>query len=376
MADQVAVTRESRILKTSYIGIITNIILGLVKALVGVFSGSIALVTDSLNNLSDAVSSIITIVGTKLAGKAPTAEHPFGYGRIEYMTALVIGIIVFMAGIGAAKTAIDAILQPEAVDYSAGFVGVVVITMIVKVLLGNYTIKVGEAVNSGALKAAGIDAKNDALVSAVTILSALIYFAFDVNIDAYAGALISLAVIKAGYDILKETISSLLGERVESQLSEDIYKTIRSYPWVKDAHDLLLSNYGPDRYLGSVHIEVEGQQRFADLYPMIYDLERSIYKEFNAVLTVGYYAVDEKSHKTQEIKRLLDRYVENYAGVIGYHGICIFEDRKEIFFDVTFAFGSDVAGLMASIKEEVEGLYPGYRIGITSDFDVADGEYE
>lgn len=375
MARSTDVSREHKILKTSFIGIGTNVLLGIVKAMVGILAGSIALATDALNNLSDAVSSIITIVGTKLAGKAPSKEHPFGYGRIEYMTALVIGFIVLGAGIGAAKTAIESILEPQATEYSAAFVGVVLVTMVVKVLLGNYTVKVGESVNSGALKAAGIDAKNDALVSAVTLVAALVYFVFSINIDAYAGVLISLAVIKAGFDILKETVGTLLGERVDSDLSRAVYEVIRTYPGVKDAHDLALSNYGPDRYLGSVHIEVDGKKTFSELYPMIYGLERDIYHRFNAIVTVGYYAIDEKSPETQRVKDVLQAHQDTSSYIMGYHGICVFPDKKEIFFDITFAFGAPVNTLLEAIKHDIKALYPDYEVMGQADFDMADGEY-
>lgn len=375
MSKSVNLSREHIILKTSIIGIGTNVLLGIVKALVGVLAGSIALAADALNNLSDAVSSVITIVGTKLAGKAPSKEHPFGYGRIEYMTALVIGFIVLGAGLGAAKSAIDGILEPQATDYSVAFIGVVIVTMVAKVLLGNYTIKIGESVNSGALKAAGIDAKNDALVSAMTLVAAIVYFVFDINIDAYAGVLISLAVIKAGFDILKETVGTLLGERVDSELSQAVYDLIRNYPGVKEAHDLILSNYGPDRYLGSVHIEVDGKKTFSDLYPMIYRLERDIYHTFNAIVTVGYYAVDESSPETQAVKKILQNHQDASPYIVGYHGICVFPDKKEIFFDITFAFGAPVNTLLEAIKHDIKTLYPDYEVMGQADFDVADGEY-
>ena len=345
------------------IGIITNVFLGLVKAFVGILAGSIALATDALNNLSDAVSSVITIVGTKLAGKRPTKDHPYGYGRIEYMTALIIGLIVLAAGLGAAKGAIDGIMHPEEVDYSISLIAIVLITMVVKVVLGKYTVSRGEKLNSGALKAAGIDAKNDALVSAVTLLAAAIYFVTDINVDAYAGGLISLAVIKAGFDILKETISTI------------IYDKVRSYQEVIGAHDLILNNYGPDRYVGSIHIEVDGDKTFDDLYPSIYRMEREIRRDFSVLLTIGFYAINKRSPETQEIHNLLVKYVAAYDEIVGFHGICVFEDKKEIFFDVTFAFSPKVKELMIRIENDVKERYPDYKVLGTIDYDVADGEY-
>lgn len=375
MAQNTGETRERGIFKTSIIGIITNVFLGLVKALVGILAGSIALATDALNNLSDAVSSIITIVGTKLAGKRPTKDHPYGYGRIEYMTALIIGLIVLAAGLGAAKGAIDGILHPEEVNYSISFIAIVLITMVVKVILGKYTVSQGEKLNSEALKAAGIDAKNDALVSAVTLLAAAIYFITDINVDAYAGGLISLAVIKAGFDILKETISTILGERIDSKLSTAIYDKVKSYQEVIGAHDLILNNYGPNRYVGSIHIEVDGDKTFDDLYPSIYRMEREIHRDFSVLLTIGFYSINKKSPETQEIHNLLVKYVAAYDEIVGFHGICVFEDKKEIFFDVTFTFSSKVKDLMTRIENDVKERYPDYKVLGTIDYDVADGEY-
>lgn len=370
-----AASREARILRTSYIGIAANVLLVAVKAGVGLAAGSLALVTDAVNNLSDVISSVITIAGTKLAGKMPDAEHPFGHGRIEYITALIIGAIVLAAGLGAAAKSVNGILNPAPVAYSAGFIGIVVITIIAKVALADYTIKVGQSVHSGALKAAGIDAKSDAVISAVTLLSVAAYFLWGFNIDAYAGGLISLAVIKAGLDILKETGSTLLGERVDSDLTKAIYRRVRSYPDVLVAHDLRLNNYGPDYYLGSIHVELDGSRSLSDTYPVLFQIEREILKEFNCIVTVGFYAVDFASPNTKKVRGILARYAAAEESIAGFHGICLYDGRKELFFDVTFHFGYDYRPLLKAIREEISALFPDYTVIARPDINYSDGEY-
>ena len=368
-------SREARILRTSYIGIAANVLLVIVKAAVGTLAGSLALVTDAVNNLSDVISSIITIAGTKMAGKLPDAEHPFGHGRLEYITALIIGAIVLAAGIGAAAESVEGILHPTPVEYSAGFVLIIIITIIAKVFLANYTINVGQAVHSGALKAAGIDARSDALISVVTLLSAAAYFLWELNIDAYAGGLISLAVIKAGLDILKETGSILLGERVDSELTKEIYDKVRSYPFVLGAHDLRLNNYGPDSYLGSIHVELDGSKSLSETYPLLFQIERDLLKEFNCIVTVGFYAIDFTSPNTKKVHDILACHAAAQEAIAGFHGICLYDSRKELFFDVTFHFGYDYRPILKTIRSEIAALFPDYTVVARPDINYADGEY-
>lgn len=367
--------REAKILRTSVIGVVVNILLGAIKALMGVLAGSLALISDALNNLSDAASSVITIVGTKLANRRPDREHPFGFGRIEYLTSLIIGIIVTITGVQAFIESVKGILDPEPVEYSYVILSIIIITIFAKILLGNFTIRMGEQVDSGALKASGVDAKNDALVSIVTLASAIIYLGFGVSIDAYAGALISLFVIKAGYDILKETLQTILGEQAEPDVSREIYTLVNTLPHVITSHDLVVNDYGPNMKIGSIHIEVDANLRFKDMYGPIQKMYNKIYNTYNIALVFGFYAIDSESPVFMGVQEIMKAYAEANPHVIGYHGIVVQEDDKEIYCDVTYDFDTDIPAETAEIKRRIEEKYSEYTVYAIPDVVFSEGEY-
>ena len=206
--------REKTIVRTSILGIVANVLLAAFKAVVGVISNSIAITLDAVNNLSDALSSVITIVGTKLAGRAPDKRHPMGYGRIEYLTAMVISIIVLYAGITSAVESVQKIVSPEAPDYSAAALVVVAAGVVAKVLLGRHVQSVGRRVNADSLVASGQDALSDAVLSVSTLGAAVVYLAWGISLEAWVGAVISAFIVKAGLEMLWQTLSQILGERV------------------------------------------------------------------------------------------------------------------------------------------------------------------
>ena len=257
--------REKVVIKTSILSIISNIILAGFKAFVGLLANSIAIISDAVNNLSDALSSIITIVGTKLAGKAPDKKHPYGYGRIEYMTSLIVSGIVLYAGITAMVESVKKIIHPAAADYSTITLVILIAGIIVKFVLGIYVKKKGKEVNSDSLVASGSDAFNDAILSISVLASAILYMIFNISLEAYVGVLLSIFIIKAGLELIKESVDNMLGVRIESDLSRNIKKDIIKEKDVQGAFDLVLNDYGPDKYLGSIHIEVPDTLTVADI---------------------------------------------------------------------------------------------------------------
>ena len=252
----VEISREKTIVKTSIIGIVANVFLAAFKAVIGLMANSIAIVLDAVNNISDAGSSLITIVGTKLAAREPDKKHPFGYGRIEYLSAMIISVIVLYAGITSLVESVKQILHPETPDYNAVSLIIVAVAVVVKILLGRHVKKIGEKVNSDSLINSGKDATLDSVISASTLLAAGIFLLFHVSLEAWLGAIISLVIIKSGIEMLRETISQILGERNDAELARSIRKTVTSFPDVRGAYDLVLNNYGPDTWSGSIHIEV------------------------------------------------------------------------------------------------------------------------
>jgi len=326
--------REKKILRTSAAGIVTNIFLAVLKIILGTVSGSIAVTSDAVNNLTDSSSSLITMIGTHLAGRQPTRRHPFGYGRIEYLTSMLIAVIVLLTGAEMTITSVKSVFHPSPVDFSPVTLVLIGLTVGVKVWLGLYTKRTGKAVQSGALTASGADALNDAVVSLVTLGSAVFYLFTRISIDAYTGALISLFVIRTGVSVLFETLGKILGERGSSTLALDIKREIASEPAVVSAHDLILHNYGPDVNTGSINLEINHTVTVGELYPALHRLQTRIYTKYHAYLVFGIYAVDTESPLSREVRTVLSSFAADEHHCLGYHGVDIDEENRQIFCDV------------------------------------------
>ncbi|MBR0518011.1 MAG: cation transporter, partial [Firmicutes bacterium] len=248
--------RDQIIIRTSITGIIANVFLAAFKAFVGMASHSVAVVMDAVNNLSDALSSLITIIGTKLAGRAPDKKHPMGHGRTEYLSAAIISIIVLYAGVTAFVESVKKIIHPETPDYSKLSLLIIAVAVVVKILLGLYVKKTGEKVDSDALVASGSDALFDSIISGSTLVAALIFITTGKSLESWLGAVIALFIIKSGIEMLRDTLSKILGERADAELAREIKATVTAYPEISGAYDLVLHNYGPDTNLASVHLEL------------------------------------------------------------------------------------------------------------------------
>ncbi|MBR6153002.1 MAG: cation transporter [Treponema sp.] len=366
--------REKTIIRTSVLSIAANILLAGFKASVGLISNSIAIVSDAINNLSDALSSIITIVGTKLAGKAPDKKHPYGYGRIEYMTSFVVSAIVLYAGITALVESIKKIVHPEKPDYSIATLVILVGGILVKLVLGIFVKKKGRAVNSDSLVASGSDAFNDAILSASVLVSAVVYMIFKINLEAYVGAILSLFIIKSGLELIKESVDNILGMRVESALSKNIKKDVASEEEVLGAFDLILTNYGPDRYLGSIHIEVRDTLSVSELDKVSRKITRKILEKYGVVLhTVGIYSVNTKDSNVVAMRDEIRDIVFSHDGILQMHGFYASEEEKTISFDIIIDFKiKNREEVWQKICTEVQSRYADYNVTIALDVDASD----
>lgn len=366
--------REKVVIRTSVISILANFILAGFKALVGILANSIAIITDAINNLSDALSSIITIIGTKLAGKSPDKKHPYGYGRIEYLTSLIVSAIVLYAGLTALVESIKKVLEPEATDYSALTLVVLVAGIIVKFVLGLYVKNKGRSVNSDSLVASGADAFNDAVLSISVLASAIIYLLFEINIEAYVGILVSIFIIKAGFDLIRESADNMLGTRVESRLAESIKKEVTKEKEVQGAYDLILNDYGPDKYLGSIHIEVPDTLSVADVDRISRNITTRIAKKFGVVLhTIGVYSINTKDQTVIAAKNDVSKIVFSHPEILQMHGFYIDPAAKTISFDIIIDFkAKNREEIYSAIYDSVRKQYKGYKINITLDVDTSD----
>lgn len=366
--------REKRIVRTSIIGIIANVFLAGFKAFVGMLTHSIAITLDAVNNLSDALSSIITVIGTKLAGRSPDYKHPYGYGRIEYMSAMIISAIILYAGITACIESVKKIIDPVTPDYTMASLIIVGVAVVVKIVLGRYVQSVGKAVNSGSLEASGKDALMDSIISASTLVAAILYIKAGISIEAWLGAIISLIIIKAGIDMLMETISQLLGERIEKDLSVNIKRFIAGFDDVKGAFDLTLHNYGPDIYLGSVHIEVPDDYDIGRLDTLTRDIMDAVREEFNVILTaVSIYADNSSDPEKKAARAKVSELALAHEFVKGMHGFYMSDEKKFISFDVVVKFEApDMNAVCDAIRKEVEDTFEGYSVRVNLDVDMSD----
>jgi cation diffusion facilitator family transporter len=368
-----AIERNKVIIRTSIIGIVANVFLVAFKAVVGILTHSIAVILDAVNNLTDALSSVITIVGTKLAGKMPDKKHPMGYGRIEYLSAMVVSALVLYAGLTSLTESIKKIIKPEKVDYSIASLIIIAAAVLVKFFLGKYVKRVGKKVNSSSLVASGADAQNDAFLSASVFASAIIFYFTKVSLEAYVGVIISVFIIKAGIEMMIDTLNDILGRRTDKELSARIKELIKEEDEVRGAYDLIVNNYGPNKNYASVHIEIPDTLTANDIDLLERRLQIKVFKETGVVLTgIGIYSYNTKSDEADIIRDAVKEKILSHEWAIQVHGFYIDTVNKEMRFDVVLSFDIETSKGLTIINEEIKELYGDYRVLAVPDVDFSD----
>lgn len=366
-------SRDSIIIRTSVIGILTNVLLAAFKAFIGMASNSIAVILDAVNNLSDALSSIITIIGTKLAGKLPDKEHPFGYGRIEYLSALTVAGIVLYAGLTSAVESVKKIIYPELPDYSSLALFIIAGAVLVKIILGRFVKAQGERVNSGSLIASGADAMFDAVLSLSVLISALIFITTGISLEAYVGAVISLFIIKSGLEMIRDTVDEILGKRTDKKISQQVKALLNEEPEVLGAYDLIFYNYGPDLDLASVHLELPDTMKVQEVDSLTRRLEAKVFKETGIILVaVGVYSQNTEDQEAAVLRKEVTRLVVSHPWALQLHGFYLDKEAKAMRFDVVMNFDIPHKEGVRILQEEVQAAYPDYRILIVPDVDMSD----
>ena len=364
--------RENIIIKTSIIGILVNILLVFFKAIVGLLSNSIAIILDAVNNLSDALSSIVTIIATKIADSEPDKKHPLGHGRVEYLSAMIVAGIIFYAGITSLVESIKKIINPEKVEYSKITLLVLLVSIILKLVLGKYVKTKGENFNSPSLVASGSDAMSDAILSLSVLISAILYIFTNINIEAYVGVLISIFIIKAGLEIFMDAVNEILGKRVDKETINEIKKTICKIENVYGAYDLMLHNYGPNRYVGSVHIEIPDSMTAEDIDPLERKITNIVLEKHNIYLTgITIYSMNTKNIDIVKLRYKIYKIVMSNDGVLEFHGFYLEEKNKSIRFDIIIDYSiKNREEIYDKILNEVKKEYPDYTINIKVDIDI------
>ena len=359
-------TREGIIATTSGLGIIVNLLVASIKVIIGLLASSIAIVSEGVNNAADVMSSLLTLIGTKLAGKHPDEKHPFGYGRIEHLTGLVISVIIIVTGVEMLISSVKLVFNPEPISISYITLAIVAVSAVVKFALGAYTQKMGKKADSSALEAVGVDSKGDAYASSITIISALVFLLFHISIDAYAGILTSLLIIKAGSEIIKDTIGEIIGRPGEEELAKQIYKEVTQTEGILGAADMMLHNYGPDRWSGSVNIEIDHDKTVGEVYEAVHELQLRIMHEYHVTMVFGIYAVDNDHEEVKAIRKSIGAFVKEQTEVKSFHAIFLDPKTNYLYVDLVVTYKlRDWEQLEKDFKDYMSKLYPDNEIVLT-----------
>ena len=365
--------RNQIIIRTSIIGIAANVFLSAFKAVIGIMSNSIAVTLDAVNNLSDALSSIITIIGTKFAGKLPDKKHPLGYGRVEYLSAMIVSGIVFYAGITSAVESIKKIIQPETPDYSIISLIIITVAIAVKIVLGKYVKKQGEKVNSGSLIASGSDAMFDAILSTSVLASAVIFMLSGISLEAYVGLIISIVIVKSGIEMMIDTLNEILGMRANKEITDRVKEILKKDPCIRGVYDLILYNYGPNKNYASVHVELPDSMTAREIDTLTRNAEKRVYKETGVIIAgIGVYSYNTEGGEAAKIENDVREKVMSHEWAIQLHGFYLDIERKEMRFDVVMSFDVNAKEGLKILFEDMKKAYPDYTIDIAPDVDISD----
>lgn len=314
----------------SVVGIFCNVILFVAKFLIGSMSHSVSIIADGFNNLSDAGSSILSFVGIKMASKPADEEHPFGHGRMEYVTALVVAFLVIDIGLSFLKDSIGKIRNPEEIQFHVISVVVLLLSIAVKLWLGFFNKKLGIKIHSQVMMASAADAMGDVLATSATILSILVFHFLHINIDSFVGIGVSLVVMKAGVGIAKDTLEPLLGEAVPKEICDQITNFVESYDGVCGTHDLIVHNYGPGRSMASVHAEVPNDVDIEISHEIIDRIEREAVRKLGMFLVIHMDPVELNNEQLQAMKQKVERVVKGIDEVLSIHDFRMVDGKQQI----------------------------------------------
>lgn len=368
--------RDKIIIQTSIIGIIGNLILVIFKAFVGFLANSISIINDAINNLTDALSSVITLIGTKLAGKRANKKHPLGFGRIEYITSSIIASLIIFAGCTAIYESIESIIDhfknKTMPLFSLTSLIIIASAIIVKVLLGLFFKKRAKITESDALNSSGTDALFDSVLSLSTLIAALLAYFFHIYIEGYLGIILGLFILRSGIVAIKESLSSIVGERYDPKYISTIKRSIQEIKGVYGVYDVILNSYGPHKSIGSCHIGVEDNMQAKDIQYLERQIAEMVYQKFGIIMTIGIYALNEKLECSRMIKKDLIKILKEHDTVLQMHGFYVDEEKKVCNFDLVISFDDkNPINTKDKIKEEIEKLHKDYKFEVIFDVDFS-----
>ncbi|MBE6782399.1 MAG: cation transporter [Ruminococcaceae bacterium] len=353
------------------VGIVLNIILAAAKLIIGSFSGSISITADAVNNFSDAGSSIITLIGFKMSNKPADTTHPFGHGRIEYISGLIVGFIVLLFGFDFIKTSVEKIINPTDITYSIWVIIVLVLSILGKIWLGLFNRNLGQKINSTAMTAVFTDCISDCGATLVTIISMLLSRYAGLNVDGILGIVVAVIILIAGINIVKDTINPLLGQPPEEELVKGIEKLIMSYDKVVGIHDLIIHNYGSAKTFGSVHVEVPANENVLVVHEIMDDIEVAIKKDFGIEIVAHTDPIETDNKIVTQNRKEIIEITRNIDDKLSIHDFRLVSgpNHTNLIFDVVLPYDSKMAEkeLVDKIKNKVKENKPNFNCVITVD---------
>ena len=325
------------------VGIVCNLLLCGFKLLAGILAGSLAMIADAFNNLSDAGSAIVTLIGFKLAGAPADEDHPFGHGRMEYLSAMGVAVLIILAGFELATSAFDKIIHPVASEFSWISAVILAVSIGVKLWMAVFSRNIGKKIRSDALCAAGVDSRNDVICTGVVLLSSILGIWLPVSIDGYVGMAVALFVIWSGFTVIKDTVSPLLGQAPDPELVQNIQQTVLSYDGVVGIHDLIVHDYGPGRIIVSLHAEVPEDQPISKSHDVIDNIEMELQERFNILSCIHMDPVDTDNPETLRLKAVVIRLMNEVDESLTLHDFRVVsgDTHTNLLFDLVVPHGYD-----------------------------------
>ena len=365
------VVRQGYGILSGALGIALNLILVAIKITASLISGSIAIFSDALNNLSDVASSVVTLVGFKLSGAEADSEHPFGHGRLEYVAGLIVSLLIILMGVELIQGSVKKLLHPEAVVFNTTVGVILVISILIKFLMFGANLQASRVIGSATLKSTAMDSISDVLSTGIVLASVILSHFFGINIDGVAGVIVGLFILKTGIDAAKDTINPLLGEPPSKEFIKEIEETVMEHDNILGVHDIVVHNYGPSRIMMSLHVEVPDHLNIIEVHDAIDHIEKDLRTKYHCTAVIHMDPVNDSDRKTREVKRWLQLVLEEIDPVLKFHDCRIVKDHdhNRVAFDVEVPYKYELSDeeLIKVLTERIGEFEPGYVLDITID---------
>ena len=353
------------------VGIVSNLFLCTFKIGIGIIFNSISILADGENNLADASASMVTLIGFRLSGKEPDKEHPYGHGRMEYLTGLMISVMIIAIGIQLLRSSIEKTIHPEPLEFNYLMVSVLIVAIAIKIWQARFNVSIGKTIDSSTLKATGADSRNDVIATSAVLLSLVCGHFSGYQLDGPIGILVALFIIYSGWSLVNETVAPLLGEAPDPKQVEELKEKIESFEGVLGTHDLMIHDYGPGRCFASVHVEVDAAADLMDSHDMVDNIERAVYKYMGILLTVHMDPMDLKDPLTIKVREQLQEIISSMDNIVSVHDVRAISGKTHhnIIFDVMVNHDCTLteSQLISQLRERLIAYNPMYRTVITVD---------